>query len=81
MFSRIRGKVPVFFAKRSFCKNDIQLLKVESKNFITIFTFFIIDSKMSQINSLGKKRKRGDGNDACDKDEESEVKRVNKKFY
>ena len=81
MFSRIRGKVPVFFAKRSFCKNDIQLLKVESKNFITIFTFFIIDSKMSQINSLGKKRKRGDDNDACDKDEESEVKRVNKKFY
>ena len=36
---------------------------------------------MSQINSLEKKRKRGDGNDACDKDEESEVKRVNKKFF
>ena len=35
---------------------------------------------MSDIESMGKKRKRGDDRGGLDKDEESEAKKVNIKF-
>ena len=35
---------------------------------------------MSDIELLGKKRKRADDSVGCDKDEESEAKKVNIKF-
>ena len=36
---------------------------------------------MSDIESLGKKRKRGDDSVGCDRDEESEAKKVKQSFH